>query len=64
MCKLGVGFSLSLDSAWHKHKIFLIEDKLIRCCFLDISNKDVFKMTAVQLGDLNIITACLEEPDI
>lgn len=39
------------------------EDKLLRCCSWDTSNK-VSEMIAGELGGFNIITACLQETDI
>lgn len=64
MCRLGLGFSPSLDSAWHKHEIVLVRINCSGVFFWDTSNKDGVKMIAGELGDFNIITTCLEEPDI
>lgn len=58
-----MGFSPSLDSAWHKHEIVLV-----RTNCSGVSGTLLIRMVLIiiagELSDFNIFTACLEEPDI
>lgn len=59
-----MGFSCSLDSARHKHVIVLVR---INCSgFVSgvLLAGLVLKVVARELGNFNVITAHLEEPDM
>ena len=59
-----MGFSPSLDSTWHQHGIVLVRINCSGVVSGMLLVRMVLKVIAGELGDFNIITACLEESDI